>query len=321
MAAITPSFTPTLTSTPQPPLADHEWYPNPILVSMFETYGDGGTVIGDLGTRWFILYTDGSLFINHLITINDTYQYQYLTKKLNRQEICQHLNTFDQVGFLDYNASDYTFIGGEPSGIGAGSFMIRVNAWKSKDDSYYDLGFYLRQDIIKDLYGQKGYPIISPALRSVYYFLSQYPETGLEVYKPDRLAVWIAPANYLSSDYESTAQSWDLNTPSLRKLLQQSTIFMQDSEEKYIELHGSEAKAVYAYLGSTDAVHIFEQTMPDSTKQYFALQARPLLPFEKIELNDDRMNGITAPDSEKPKFKLTCHPSDGVLPIPTPNNP
>jgi hypothetical protein len=61
--------------------------------------------------------------------------------------------------------------------------------------------------------------------------------------------------------------------------------------------------------------------MPDGTSQYFAVTVRPLLPFEKIELNEDRMSDITAPDSEKPNFKLTCHPSDGVLPIPTLSNP
>jgi hypothetical protein len=286
---------------------------------MRETRGDGGTFIGDTGTTWFILYADGSLFVNNLIVENDSYKYQYLTKKLSQQEICQHLNTLDQIGFLDYNASDYTFIGGDPYGEGGGRFLFDVNAWKSKSDSYYDLGFYLRQDIINDLYGQKGYPIISPALQNTYYFLSQYPMTGLEVYKPERLAVWIVPADYVRTDYEETAQTWELTVPTLRSLLQQSSTYIEGSEEKYIELKGSNAMAVYDYFGSIEAVRIFAQTMPDGKKQFFAVLVRPLLPFEK--LNGDEMSDISPSSSEKPKNKLSCLASDGVLSIPTPTNP
>lgn len=318
-ATIQQVFTPTLTSTPQLPLIDHEWYPEPILISMRETMGDGGTSIGDVGTTWFVLYADGTLIVNNLLVVNDTYQYQYLTRKLNRQEICQHLNTFDQIGYLDYNASDYTFIDGKPYAAGGGSFLFQINAWKLKNDSYYDLGFYLRQDIINDLYGQKGYPIISPALQNTYYFLSQYPMTGLELYKPERLAVWIVPADYVRTDYEETAQNWELTAPTLRNLLQQSSNYIEGFEEKYIELKGSNAVAVYDYFGSMEAVRIFAQTMLDGNKQYFAVLVRPLLPFEK--LNGDSMSDISPSSSEKPKIKLSCLASDRVLPIPIPANP
>jgi hypothetical protein len=59
--------------------------------------------------------------------------------------------------------------------------------------------------------------------------------------------------------------------------------------------------------------------MRDGNKKYYALFARPLLPYEV--LGDYGMSEIPAPGSPEPNFKLTCYPSDGVLPIPSPSNP
>ena len=165
------TFTPTLTSTPQPPLVIHEWNPETVLISMRESMGDGGMSVGDLGPPPFILYADGSLFVTKTIVVDDRHQTQVLVKKMSKKEICQHLNTLDQIGYLDYDSSNYTFIGGEPYWIGSKSIFITINAWKAKSDWYYDLAFSMDENTIRDLYGQDGYPIISPALRDIYYFL------------------------------------------------------------------------------------------------------------------------------------------------------
>ena len=197
--AVAPAFTSTPTSTPQPPLVEHEWNPETVLISMDWSPGDGGGHIGDLGPPTFILYADGNIFMLNLLKLEDGYHVQVLNKKLNRLELCKHINTLDQIGYLDYIPSDYSFIGDKSLVIGAPSISINVNAWKSSSGSYYGLIDYLENDTVKEYYGKNGYPIISPALQNAYHFLDQYPSQGLEVYNPERVLLWILPAEYYES--------------------------------------------------------------------------------------------------------------------------
>ena len=224
----------------------------------------------------------------------------------------------DQIGYLDYDPSNYSFIGGKPLGLGAPSTFITLNAWKWKSSVYYELRLFLQKDIVDKFWGQKGYPVISPALRNAYYFLNQYPNDGFEVYKPSRLAVWIVPAEYVFPDnFESLAKIWQLKSPSFKNLLNRIDTNSQSSTASSAILNGDEARLVYNFLGEVEAVQVFVIDEPDGSKKYYALLARPLLPYEI--LGDDGMSEIPAPGSPKPSFKLTCHPSDGVLPIPTPS--
>ncbi len=60
--------------------------------------------------------------------------------------------------------------------------------------------------------------------------------------------------------------------------------------------------------------HIFViEDSKDGVKKYYALFARPLLPYEIP--GELYMSTIPAPNSTKPNFNLTCYPSDGILPI------
>jgi len=318
---ITPTFTPTPTSTSQPPLVEHEWNPETVLISMVWGPGDGGGHIGDLGPPTYILYADGNLFMLNLVKEEDRYRVQVLNKKLNRLELCQHLNTLDQIGYLNYLPSDYSFNGDKPLIIGAPSLSITVNAWKLSSGSYYGLSDYLENDVVKEYYGQKGYPIISPALQTAYRFLDQYPSQGLEVYKPERALLWIVPAEYYeSADVSTNASTWQLKNLSLKSLIDKAKVDIYDENIRSIILNGEEAKSIYSYFGNEIVTRVFEQEMPDGTKRYYALAIRPLLPYE-LPGEYGGMSQIPAPDSPKPNFKLTCYPSDGVLPIPTPNNP
>jgi hypothetical protein len=159
---------------------------------------------------------------------------------------------------------------------------------------------------------------VSPALRSAYYFLNQYPETGFEVYKPVRLGVWIVPADYVLSDFESTAQTWQLENVSLQYLLDRSSVYVSGSEERFVELYNNDAKSLYAYLGETDAVHVFVKNNPDGTQKYIALKARPLLPYETLGDYGAQISVLPDPNFPKLNLKLSCVPSDGILSIPTP---
>lgn len=318
---IIPTFTITPTSTPQPPLTEHEWNPETVLISMRFSPGDGGGFIGDLGPPSFILYADGSLFILNWLEVDNGYRVEVLTKKLDRLELCKHINTLDRIGFLDYTPSDYSFIGGESLIDGASSAYITANAWKSNSGSYYGLSLYLENNIVKEYYGQNGYPIISPALRAVYHFLDQYPSQGFEVYSPERVLLWIVPAEYYELvDPSAVIPTWQLKSPSLKTLTERAHVSAYDENIRSIILDGKEAKSVYTYFGSSMVTRVFEQEMLDGTKEYYALHVRPLLPYE-LPGEYHRVGQIPAPGSPKPNFKLTCYPSDGVLPTPASLNP
>lgn len=324
---VTPSFvpfstlTPSATSTFQPPLTEHEWNPEIVLISMRENMGDGGMLLGDLGPPPFILYADGSLFITQDVAVGNYYATRVLIKKLSKVEICQHLNTLDQAGYLDYESSSYIFIGDKPFGAGGSSTFIVVNAWKSKSDQYYDLGFYLREDIIHKLYGQNGYPVISPALRDAYYFLYEYPTDGFEVYKPDRLAIWILPVekNFLDM-FDQQIKIWEMKDWPLENLINSAKLMPDSNGEKFIILNTDEAKSVYSYLGEVIGLSAFVvEDSQDGIKKYYALFARPLLPHEMP--SESYVSTIPVPGSTKPDFKLTCYPSDGILPVPASSIP
>lgn len=319
-ATIPPTFIPTPTSTPQPPLTEHEWKPEIVLISVDWSPGDGGGLIGDQGPPMFILYADGNLFMLNSVIVEGKYHVQVLNKKLNRLELCQHLNTLDQIGYLDYLPSDYSFHGNKPLIIGAPSISIIVNAWESSSGNYYGLSDFLEDDVVK-YYGQSGYPIISPALRAAYRFFDQYSSRGLEVYNPERVLLWIAPADYYeSADSLTKAPVWQLKSPSLKSLIDKAKVDVYDKNIRSVILDGQDAKSVFGYLGNEIVTRVFAQEMPDGAKKYYAVAVRPLLPYELSGVYRG-MSRIPAPDSPKPGFKLACHPSDGVLPIPTSSTP
>ncbi len=123
----------------------------------------------------------------------------------------------------------------------------------------------------------------------------------------------------LPDTFKSLAKNWQLKSPSFGNLLKRIDANPQSDIPNSMILIGDEARLVYSFLGEVESVQVFVIDEPDGTKKYYALLARPLLPYEV--LGDYGMSQIPAPDSSKPNFKLTCYPSDGVLPIPTSSNP
>jgi hypothetical protein len=328
----TPSLTPfpTLTISPtstlQPPLTEHQWQPERVLISLEFTPGDGGGFAPSYPS--FILYADGNMFKTGFLKIENEYRKQLLFKKLGRKEICQNLNTLDQIGFLDYDPSDYQFIGGYPSVQGGGSVYIRVSAWKPHNNIYHELGIYLNEEMASslnenriDINDQRGFPVISPALRNAYYFLSEYSAEGFEIYKPDRLAVWIRPLEQDSIDYvenNENPKEWARNAPSLASMFAKIDYGNNDASFRYLVLTGRDADVVYHFLNESFGADYYYELKNNGEKIYYVLSARPVLPYE---LPLDYTSQIPAPGSVKPDFKLTCYPSDGILPIPTPSIP
>ncbi|MBI5352077.1 MAG: hypothetical protein HZB50_05520 [Chloroflexi bacterium] len=316
-----PISTPTLTSTLQPPLIQHEWWPERVMVSLKAVPGDGGYLTAIYPPQ-FILYADGSMFATRFIEDGQNYRGQLFFKKVGRKEICQNLNTLDQIGFLNYDPLSYQFPGGRPNTMGGDGVAIRVNAWEALDGAYYALPIYLDNELTNKLssfskFPGDGLPVILPALRTAYYFLSEYSMDEFELYTPDRLAVWIQPLDQDSISYvesEGGAKEWRLKTPSFANMFAKID-YDNYPYEHYLVLTDEEAVKVYRFLGGTFGEDIYYELKSNGEKKYFTLFARPVLPYELPGKQ------IPAPNSTKPNFKLICYPSDGVLPIPTPSIP
>lgn len=313
-----PTFTVSPTSTLQPPLVEHTWQPETALGLLFHTRGDGGSIFMDSIQPSFALFADGRLFVKKY---DDSTGYsQILTRQLSRQEICQHLNTLDQVGFLDYDPETYQFVGGHPSVSGGPGVQIEINAWKSHSHSYYEMSGYLK-GTFDDAFGldpndPTGRPIILPALRDAYYFLTDYPTDQLEVYQPSQLLMRVADTPDIVE-----FSKWPLGEPSLADLLERSTASSPEEWNRYILLDGAEAQRVYEAIGrySIHPGYFYEEI--DGVRKNYYILLHPLLPYEAPEPENYYLAQIPAPGIEKPNFTLTCYPSDGTLPLPTPSNP
>ena len=235
--------------------------------------------------------------------------------------MCQHLNTLDQAGYLDYDSATYTFIGGDQLIIGGPSTYIEVNAWKSKYDWYSSLSLYLGEEI--RYYGQDGFPIISPALRDTYYFLHQYPTDGFEVYKPDRLAVWLLSVekSYIDT-YGLQVKNWEFNKVPLTQLINKADMSPDREDLRLIILSGQDARLLYDYFGNLISSDFFFIEDLNSERNYYEILVRPLLPYETLGENyTGYISTIPVPNAPNPDFKLTCYPSDGVLPISSTSSP
>jgi hypothetical protein len=318
---------PTLTSTPQPALVVHEWQPERVLAFLEIIPGDGGGM--PFHPPRFTLYANGDLFITRSLGEVHQYREQILFRKLGEREICQNLNTLDQIGFFDYDPSTYEFVGGNPNIKGGPSIRIEVNGWRSHKHDYYELGLYLQDELTGELTAQwlvnrqpgqddqDGFPIISPSLRSAYYFFVEYPNRGFEIYQPEKLVVWIEKIGFADNS-NNQAKAWNLQNMPISVLSNRIDPFDNDSSNDYLVLTGRDASSIFNYIGQRISTEIYYETDGNGKRTYYMFYARPLLPYESIGSYGSQ---IPAPDSEKPNFMIKCYPSDGVMIIPTPSIP
>jgi hypothetical protein len=305
------TFTPSPTSTPQPPLIEHEWQPDMALILLYERPGDGGGYIPYSIPPFFSLFADGKLFI---VRRNEAWRFTVFTKQLSRQEICQHLNTLDQIGFFDYDPVTYQFANGKQFGEGGRGVEVIVNAWKSHHYIYNGLNGYVEDWFNLDMVNPHWRPVILPALRNAYNLFSYYPIENLEIYHPDQLVIRIAQLNRIDSYITSQAVEWPLAYPSLANLFAEGGL-LPPNLDQYLIVNNPDATAIDNVLKNSYSDNDFFFEITDGIKKYYSISYRPIIPYE---IPEDPFAIIPAPETRKPDFDLRCYPSDGILPIPTP---
>ena len=307
----TPSATPLLsptpgpspTSTPLPPLTAHTWQPAPILVQAGYYDKDNLTPFGRDPS--LVLYADGQLIVKQC----QGNRCSLGTQKLSQSGVCSFLNTIDRQGFFDYD--DQTF---QAPQSGGRAFYLIVNAWRSKSIEFDNLDQWLLDPSWLDKQLRciqcTSHPVILAALANTFDFLDRYHPTGLKIFQPDRLAVWISPP-WL----DGTPSPWLLQDLPLSQLYSSSRCSDAHSS-RALELNGADAVKVSETINQA----INSGNAPIFTEGNLKLQMvdKWLLPGEAAAACHETTNQLPAARLPTPDFQLQCQPSDGLFPIPTP---
>jgi hypothetical protein len=316
---IFPTFTPiripVFTGTPVPTLTAHVWKSNLIVVKMYVGGGEGGPGLNYYSFPFSLLIlSDGQVF-----TYNK--QGQIVTAKLSQTELCSLLNTIDQFGFFDYDAKSY--LGDRDPTYYHPAFYtsIVVNAWRSISIGLPDF----EANAEGQLSGEDNCPFCSsptptilPALWNTYWFLNRYTPNGLELYQPDRLAVWVAKR----WEGQPEDRQWPLTSPTLKQLYNQTLAgtqpFAQLGDSAVIE--GKSAATLFNLFENTDALTLVEDggLWFSDGKDAYLVYERPLLPYEAPIREGHYQAIIPDPSISIPSTTLSCQPSDGVLAMPQP---
>jgi len=264
-----------------------------------------------------VLYADGRLIVRQGYEANGEWRRQLMTKVLSRAELCSVLNTVDQTGFLDYSPAAYRPQNSDYFSIdGSDSTIIAVNSWRSNFGNFFALSSYLRFSSMAAESGQSilddpGAPVIQPALRDMYYFLESLKQSDAEVYQPERLGLIVTKYESVRVQPDSPIIDWPFNELSLAEIEK----FTSDgySSQFYI-VEGRNAASIYDYFNNSFG---FYGENVRQNGQVYVVFLRPILPYE-IPLPEDVYNILPDPAVEPPQFELECHPSDGIMTIPTP---
>jgi hypothetical protein len=297
-------FRPTGTSmptTPVPPLTVHGWQPNAVLIYADNQGGDG--CCWQPSTPQFIVYADGRAFATRYIKVNGEYKTQILTYQFNSMELCQLLNTIDQIGFFDYDPSTYNIDMNNPPVDGTSMTYIRVNAWRSNSIELYGLTSLLHyEDEYADIKNRPPFPTILPALRATHNLLFSFPVDSWDVYRPERLGIWI----YSKEKTTRNSIMWPLENYRLEEIYGELPSYTFSPQS--IVIRGAEAQTIYEAIGNT----MGDTSFTDGTYRY-GIYARPLLPYETPPDADVIYPEIPAAIFPTPAYSLSCQPSDGVL--------
>jgi hypothetical protein len=302
------TLTPSLTSTPVPPLKPYSWISEPVLIEFNSWGGDG--CCGILAPPMLILYSDGKLFQSNWIEINGENKLQVFYKQLSLREVCAFLNTIDQFGFFDYDPSTYRSPDSDNMPIdGAPHFVINVNAWRKKDITPYALGSYIYSEGTweEDCPECPSLPPIPPSLRNTFNLLNNYPVEGAEIYNPDRIAVLIEQV-----DSDKKANEWPLTNPKLSDLFLRASQNTTTTGQELL-ITKDEARSVYDAVGQS--IELYDGFLFHEGQLTYRLYVRPLLPFEAPAELDAIRSQIPSQSFENPGLPLSCKPSDGILPI------
>lgn len=332
----TPSAIPTLTPMPSRKSIpceikgtsfDHEWCPENVLIDFYISIGDGGSIVPVPSAPDLILYPNGKMFILRTEEIDDTYTTRMLYKQFDRNGICKILNTFEEIGYLDYDPLDYRFVGGDQYGyvIGAGSVYLNINAWKSSVAHYYGLELFLSEweksypeVTATPLAERVGWPIIDEKLMNAFYFMNLFPVNDFTVYQPEKLGIWLVPLDEKYLEFNTPyfdLTEWDVDDVSLNQI-SENNISNDGFEDRYAILTGKQADEAFGKLDHSLNVFLFFEEDANGKKSYYFVASRPILPYET--LGNRYHYEIPDPAAPKPSYPLGCNDNDGVLPLPQP---
>lgn len=318
-ALIFPTFTPiripVLTGTPVPTLAAHTWKSDLIVVRMYAGSGEGGSYLNFYSFPFrLLILSDGQVFTHNQ-------QGQIVTVKLSQAELCSLLNTIDQFGFFDYDTKSYWGDRDPTVYHPALSTSIVVNAWRSKSIGLPDLRANAEAQLSGEdncLFCSSPMPTILPALWNTYWFLRRYNPPGLQVYQPDRLAVWVARR----WKGQPEDRQWPLTSPTLKQLYNQTLAGTQPFAPLGASavIEGEAATTLFSVFKNTDASTFVEDggLWFSDGKDAYLIYERPLLPYEAPILEGQYLGVIPDPAFHIPLTTLSCSPADGVLPMPQP---
>lgn len=306
---------------------DHEWCPENVLVDFYISIGDGGSTVNVPPAPYLILYADGKMFIVRSEEQADSYIRKMLYKQFDKKGVCQILNTFEKVGYLNYNPLEYQFIGGDQFAyiIGAGTVQIKINAWETTIADYYGLDIFLSEReknlpevIATPMVERVGWPIIDTKLMNAFYFINYFPMDDFVVYQPEKLGIWVVPLDekYLEFNilFYDLAE-WDVDGVSLNEI-SEKPIDNNGFEDRYIILTGKQADEAFSKLNHSLNTFLFFEEDANGKKNYYFVESRPILPYETI--GNRYYYEIPDPNAPKPSEPIGCNNSDGVLPIPSP---
>lgn len=300
-----PSLTPgpAPTSTPVPPLSAHTWQPAPVLVEAARRDLQSNSPFNL--NPFFVLYADGKLILQQC----KSGECRLVSQQLKPAETCRLLNTFDQLGFMDYDPTTYQ----SPQG-GGQSFLIQVNAWRSKKIELDDLENWIQDPGWFDRQHQctlcAPRPVILPALADTFALLTRYQAAEVLPYQAERLAVWVG-----QPWVEGSGEAWMMPGMSLSALYSRSRCTAAGQSQAVV-LAGPQAVQLAEYINTTMTRLSAPIFYEDQLK--LQIETRWLLPLEAAPGCGETGSSLPLPQAPTPAFTLSCKPADGTLSIPTP---
>jgi len=249
-----------------------------------------------------VLFSDGRLFLTRSEQVGKVWYPRIWQTRLARQDVCGLLNTIDQNGFFDYDPATYQ----GPSTDGARFTTIKVNAWKKNDGTFYDI-FHVLQ-YFPNMYWD---PINPPALINTANLLFWYtPQSELNLYTPERVAVWVYEIVEEKGVFESFANEWITATPTLLEIHSLTDSAINDFNEQYVIYQGDIAESIYQVIANDKSYSGVFMENGHLYKVFVQVLLPEQIPVKRA--NDLKFSDLSNSQSMK------CYPSDGILPIPTP---
>jgi hypothetical protein len=237
--------------TVTPTEVTYSWEANPILISL-QTASD---YPADYDLAWsltpeIVVYANGLVVGTTVKYTNSGRLNTYWTGQATQDEMCYLLGQFDELGFFDFQESEYL----EPGINHLNITQIVVQGWKSRT---------ITIDGLEMVGPNEGYS--PPALAETYQLLSSIQPSNAVPYQPERIALLISRVGD-----EIPAELWPLAGPDLSELVQG----LEQREGREFIFEDEEADYLY---------NLFEGKwfkLFKSQGEIYKVVLRPLFPLE-----------------------------------------